>query len=536
MIRVAIYVALIFAVAVGFAWLADNPGSLTLSFRDIDIETTVMAAAILVVAIVVIGRVLWLLIRGALRAPGRMARQAADRRREAGRSALSEGFIAVGSGDPNLASYFTAESRYYAQGEPLTLILAAQTAQLTGDEMGARAAFEAMLAKPKMRVLGFRGLFQEARRRGDADAARSFAAAADKEKPGLAWAGTALLEYQAADGEWADALETLANLSAGGGFDAARAKRVGAVLRVARAMEIEDRDPEAARDLAMEAHKLAPELVPAAVVAARLATRLGDPKRATRVLETTWKIEPHPDIAGAYMDVRSGESGRDRLKRVSHLAKIRANHIEGRLAIARAAIDAQDWPAAREELKGILATQPTGRAFVLMAEVEEAEHGDIGRARDWLSRAVRAPRDPAWTADGYVFDHWEPVSPISGRLDAFEWKVPVDRLEAVDDGAEEVAAIRDVSPAATGGQAIPAGAAEDAPPREGAGRALSTDVRGVESAALKQNGKDHADEEETTSPGETTPRQPDDPGPEAESEAEDGGKQSSGTGPRLLPS
>ena len=35
-----------------------------------------------------------------------------------------------------------------------------------------------------------------------------------------------------------------------------------------------------------------------------------------------------------------------------------------------------------------------------MSEVEEAEHGDRGRVREWLARAVHAPRDPAWTADG----------------------------------------------------------------------------------------------------------------------------------------
>ena len=30
-----------------------------------------------------------------------------------------------------------------------------------------------------------------------------------------------------------------------------------------------------------------------------------------------------------------------------------------------------------------------------------------------------------WTADGYVSDRWLPVSPVSGRLDAFEWRVPL---------------------------------------------------------------------------------------------------------------
>ena len=59
-----------------------------------------------------------------------------------------------------------------------------------------------------------------------------------------------------------------------------------------------------------------------------------------------------------------------------------------------------------------------------MAELERAE-GDEGRAREWLARAVNAAPDPAWTADGYVSDRWLPLSPVTGRLDAFEWRVPL---------------------------------------------------------------------------------------------------------------
>ena len=62
-----------------------------------------------------------------------------------------------------------------------------------------------------------------------------------------------------------------------------------------------------------------------------------------------------------------------------------------------------------------------------MAEIEQRESGDEGRAREWMARALRAPRDPAWTADGFVSDRWMPVSPVSGRLDAFQWKVPLAR-------------------------------------------------------------------------------------------------------------
>jgi HemY protein len=63
-----------------------------------------------------------------------------------------------------------------------------------------------------------------------------------------------------------------------------------------------------------------------------------------------------------------------------------------------------------------------------MAEIEDHESDDEGRAREWMARALRAPRDPAWAADGYVSDRWMPVSPVSGRLDAFQWKVPLAEL------------------------------------------------------------------------------------------------------------
>ncbi len=72
--------------------------------------------------------------------------------------------------------------------------------------------------------------------------------------------------------------------------------------------------------------------------------------------------------------------------------------------------------------------QPREGAYLLLADIEEAETGDEGRVRQYLAKAVRAPRDPAWVADGLVSERWAPVSPVTGKLDAFEWRVPVERL------------------------------------------------------------------------------------------------------------
>ncbi len=101
---------------------------------------------------------------------------------------------------------------------------------------------------------------------------------------------------------------------------------------------------------------------------------------------------------------------------------------EGALAVAQAALDAQEFATARAALAPYLSA-PTQRVATLMAQIEAAEHGDEGRVREWMSRAMRSSGDPVWTADGVVSDRWMPVSP-NGRLDGFEWKPPLAEIGA----------------------------------------------------------------------------------------------------------
>src|SRR5690606_34662118 len=100
------------------------------------------------------------------------------------------------------------------------------------------------------------------------------------------------------------------------------------------------------------------------------------------------------------------------------------------MVLARAAIDAYERDLARDALGTYAATNPTQAICLMMAELEEGQNGDQGKAREWVNRAVRAPRDPVWTADGITADEWEPVSPVTGKLDAFEWRVPTSAVAA----------------------------------------------------------------------------------------------------------
>lgn len=424
MVRVLVYLFIIALVAVGAVWLADRPGEVSILWQGYRIETSVAIAAIGVVVLAFLTLVAWAIMRFVFGLPSAFGFASRARRRARGFEAISRGMVAIGAGDPIAAGRHAVDARKFAANEPLTLLLEAQSAQLSGDRGQAEAAFKAMLDKPETRVLGLRGLFVEARRRGDMTAARAFADDAVRRSPSLAWANDALLDFHTAAGDWQAARTAVERRAALRLADKGEAKRQRAVLLAAEALEAKSHEPEKALAAALEAVKLSPGLTPAAALAGRMLSERGDIKKAARLLEAAWKQVSHPDIAGAYLDVRPGDSARDRLARAETLTKLRPADPEGVLALAGAAIHAQDFARARATLKPLLAGGASVRACLLMAELEEAEHGATGRVREWLARATRAPRDAAWVADGLVSDKWLPISPISGRLDAFVWTVP----------------------------------------------------------------------------------------------------------------
>ena len=428
MIRVVLFLIAVALVALGAAWFADRPGEVAITWIGYRIETSVMVMAVAVIAVVATTILLWSLLRALVRSPGRFANFLRRRRSAQAYVAITQGLIAIGSGDVQAARKFAGQARRLKGQEPLALLLSAQSAQLSGDRSAAEQTFRHMAEREDTRLLGLRGLFMEAERRGDMDAARGFAERAATAAPALAWAAQAVLDFRCADRDWTGALGALDNAMASGLINKANYRRRRAVLLTARALSRDEVDREAAKGLVIEAVKLCPELVPAAALAGRLLAEDGETRKAGRVIEAAWRVNPHPDLAEAYARLRPGDSARDRLSRVQQLARA-SNDAESALAVARAAIDAREFAVARSALEPLLGA-PTGRVALLMAEIEEADTGDVGRAREWMARAVHAARDPAWTADGLVSEKWMPVSPVTGRLDAFQWKVPLADLAA----------------------------------------------------------------------------------------------------------
>ncbi len=409
-----------------------------------------------------------------------------------------------------------------AETEPLIHLLDAQASLLEGDHDAARTKFERMLDDPELRLLGLRGLYLQAERLDDRAAARHYAGRAAEVAPQLQWAAEATLEERTSRGDWDGALQLL---EAGSAARPARREAAGrrrAVLLTAKAMEAFDTDPAAARAAALEAVRLQPHFPPAALIAARVLFRDSDVRKGSKTLETAWKAEPHPEVADLYVHARPGDAALDRLARARRLESLHPNHPESSLAVARAALDAREFGTARDAAEAALRMQDREAGWLLLADIEEAETGDQGRVRQYLARAVRAPRDPSWVADGFVSDRWAPASPVTGRLDAFEWRPPVERLGQLIEQAdlEEDFARPALAPPADAEPEEPAGIEEPAGPpvQPAATPAIELQTPGEAGEPSGAAGNGESPNDAVAADGQ--PRLPDDPGVEPAAQEE----------------
>jgi HemY protein len=429
MIKTLILLALIAGATWGLGILIDTPGSLTLVWFGERIETSPLVGLAFVLATAVVLGLIWTLLRFLFHFPSILTLANRARSRARGLEALSRGIVAAGAGDLQRAQRASAEAKKHLPAEPLTLLLEAQTAQLAGDRFKAQEVFRAMSARADTKMLGLRGLHAESLRQGDQETAHALAVEAQNTRP-MNWSGQAVFDRHTAARDWEAAERCVAQNLRAKVVDPATARRQKAVLDTAIAMDIEQTDPARAIKLLRAAVSKEPDLVPAAALLGRLLARKGDFRAAAKMLEAVYAKAPHPDLAHIYVGMRSGDSAAERLARAKTLARGAPDHPESAMTIAAAAIDAREFAEARRAMAPLVASgqRPTARMCLLMAELEDREHGAQGLVREWLSRATRAPRDAMWHADGHWYKQWSPVSPVTGKLDVCRWAEPMEEL------------------------------------------------------------------------------------------------------------
>jgi HemY protein len=427
-IRALVYLAILGALSLLAASVADTPGAVTLDWLGYRIETSVLALLIVMLGASAVIAGLWRVWSAVTNSPRRMRRWQADRRQRLGYKALTQGMVAVAAGDAIEARRLARKAEALLGEPPLTMLLSAQAAQLSGDEKAAGKFFHAMAeqSEPETRYLGLHGMLTQAMHDGDQVQALELAKQASELKPKTDAVTETLFDLQVKTGDWTDAEDTVKKAVKAKHIDADAAKRRRAVLAYQQSIEAQSEGRfDDALDHAKRAVNLSPSFVPAAVRYADLLNDAGKRRRAVSVIEETWVRQPHPHLAAAMERLAAG-GAEDRLHAIERLAGYNREHEESHIALARAALASKRWSEAREHLESLARTHATSRVARLMAELEEGEKGDTEASRAWLKRATTAEPDAAWVCDhcGNVVADWEPVCGRCETFDGFFWMPP----------------------------------------------------------------------------------------------------------------
>jgi HemY protein len=434
--KIVLFLMIVVAIAFGATYLMDGDntiiGDLMITLGGVEYTLSAIEAVIvltlLVVLIWVVLKLLSLLvatlrfINGDDTAISRYFNRSRERR---GYRALSEGMMALASGDANAAMTRAGQAERYLQQPTLTNLLAAQAAEMSGNTTRAEQIYKELIKDPQTRFVGVRGIMKQRLATGDTDVALKLAQKAFELKPKHEEVQDVLLQLQAKSHDWQGARKTLGVKLKQGKIPRDVHKRREAVLALSQAADVIDEENSIEkREAAIEANRLSPDLVPAAVMAAREYIAQGKPKLAVRVIKKAWESQPHPDLAAAFSEIAPNETPQERLKRFAQLSKLSPDHIESRLMMAELNLAAEDFPEARRALGDIVENEPDARALTIMAAIERGEGSSDEVVRGWLTKALSAPRGPQWVCDkcNTIHSDWVPVCSSCDALDTLSWK------------------------------------------------------------------------------------------------------------------
>ncbi|MGB5559578.1 MAG: heme biosynthesis HemY N-terminal domain-containing protein [Paracoccaceae bacterium] len=436
LIKIVLFIVVIAGLTLGAGYLAETTGGVRIVIANTEFNLgplqAVIAAIALVVAIWVLLKLLSLgvAILKFLNGDETAISRYFDRNRERrGFEALSDGMMALASGEARLAMSKAAKAEKYLGRPELTNLITAQAAEMSGDGKKAEEVYKRLLTDDRTRFVGVRGIMKQKLADGDVGTAMKLAERAFALKPKHEETGDILLRLQAENEDWRGARKTLGEKLRQGVLPRDVHKRRDAVLALSEAREVfRDGSTVEAREAAIEANRLSPDLIPAAVMAAQGYITEGKPKYATRVLSKAWAARPHPDLAAAFASIDPSEDPAARIKRFRALTKLNPDHPETRMLLAELNIAAEDFVTARAAVGDLVQNDPTARSLTIMAAIERGEGSEDSVVRGWLTRALTASRGPQWICDNCqsVHSNWGPVCHNCGGFDTMSWRVPTE--------------------------------------------------------------------------------------------------------------
>ena len=427
MIKITLFIVFIGLISTLAVFIVNEPGYVRIAWGDWLVTTSPGALSLSILIFACLVAALWQIIRWIIRSRKSLIKVRRTVKQRRGYKALTSGFVAAAAGDSIKARRLSQRANRLLEEPSLTLILLAQAAQLEGDTKSAKKYFEQMLSSPETEFLGIRGLLIDASQSGNHKYARELAERAYRIRPASDWVLTSLLELRTRDGDYIGALKVLKDYRHNNKIVQEGEKRRQAALLVeaSRAAKSDGNSRDAYK-LVTRSVELDPKFVPAVIMAAEMSLLMGRKNAAARTIERSWHLIPHSILASIYREIYEDLDELAQMKHIERLAMMAPEHSESSLILGAAALDAKLWGEARKHLLKVLESDPSARAYRLLARLEMDE-GNTKAAHKWLLSASEAPNESSWRCHtcGASYTAWHIVCSSCASLDTIDWGIPI---------------------------------------------------------------------------------------------------------------
>ena len=429
--KIAIFLALAAALAVGASYIVDTGGEVRVAFGGQEWSLQPIMFVVLI-AVAFISMFILLKLAGFLVAFLRFINgdetalsRYFDRNRERkGFAALADGVVALAEGDSRRAVASATKAERLLQRPELTRLINAQAAEMSGQKEKALTYYKQLVRNDTTRFVGVQGLLRQKLDEGDTATAMELAKKAFALRPHHEGTLQTLFRLQSDRRDWAGARQTIEARMRNKALPRDVGNRRVAVLALADARAaLEDGRKDAALTAADQAVRKVPGLVPAATMAAALLTETGKKRRATGIIRKAWGIAPHPDLAAAYAGIEPDETPEARIKRFRPLLAAQKDHPEATLLEAELLLAAEDFPGARKAMGDLAEKDPTTRSLAILAASERGTGASEKVVSGWLAKALSAPRGDAWICESckHVAGRWDPLCENCSGFDTLAW-------------------------------------------------------------------------------------------------------------------
>ena len=430
--KILLFVVLVVAIAYGVGQLMDSDQTVGLRILDMEFVLGPIQALIAVLVFLV---ALWLVLKLIALSIAMLRFMNGDEtavrrffmrnREKRGLDALLLAMVAQAEGDGKTAIAKAEKAHKLLNRPVMTNLLVAQAAEMKGNRGLAEERYKALLDDNRSRFVAVQGLIRSKLHQGDKDKARALAAKALEMQPAHEPTQNTLLQLQTDAEDWGGARKTLLLKKSSGSLPRDVWRRRDAILALQDADKLAAQgELPRAREAAIEANRLSPDLIPAAVAASQALTAQGKGNYAAKVIKRAWKVQPHPDLAAAYAAIEKDETPAQRKARFEKLLRMHPEASETKLLRAELLITTEDFPGARRALGDLYESDPTVRALTIMAAIERGEGADDAVVRGWLARALTAKRGPQWICAKcqHVHASWQAICDNCGAFDTLEWR------------------------------------------------------------------------------------------------------------------